>query len=75
MDIILNPFTYSIDAKDGIEDAQIHSSIPEEERQRLNSFLSTPKFIKCLTEISTNLGQMKETPKHEKTRILQHELL
>jgi hypothetical protein len=46
----------------------------DEKRQKLNSFLSTPKFIKCLTEISQNLGQMKDTPKSEKLSILQAEL-
>jgi hypothetical protein len=42
----------------------------DEKRQKLNSFLSTPKFIKCLTEISQNLGNMKDTPKSEKISIL-----
>ena len=37
--------------------------------------MSTPKFIKCLTEISTALGLMKEASKAEKKDILKRELI
>lgn len=36
----------------------------------LNSFLSTPKFIKCLTELSERLGMMRDASKAKKTKIL-----
>lgn len=54
-DIILNPFTYSIGQADEQDILQEHTHtahMPDEKRQRLNQFMSTPKFIKCLTEIS-----------------------
>lgn len=41
----------------------------------LNSFLSTPKFIKCLTELSERLGMMRDVSKAKKTKILQDELI
>ena len=41
----------------------------------LNSFLSTPKFIKVLTELSRQLGQMKDAPKSEKQILLKEELI
>ena len=40
----------------------------------LNSFMSTPKFIKCLTELSERLGMMRGVPKDQKKKILQDEL-
>jgi hypothetical protein len=55
--------------KNELLDAQ--AQITDLKRQKLNSFLSTPKFIKCLTEISQTLGQMKDTPKDVKVQILQ----
>ena len=41
----------------------------------LNSFLSTPKFIKCLTELSERLGLMRDANKSTKMKILKEELL
>ena len=77
-DIILNPFTYSIDQGDEQDILQEHTHnahMPDEKRQRLNQFMSTPKFIKCLTEISQNLGLMKEASKDEKKEILKREVV
>ena len=39
----------------------------------LEAYLSTPKFIKCLTDVSHNLSRMK-IPKEEKVAILKEEL-
>ena len=50
-------------------------SMPDDKRQRLNQFMSTPKFIKCLTELSQTLGLMKDAPKSEKKDILKAELI
>jgi len=36
--------------------------------------MSTPKFIKCLTELSERLGMMRGVPKDQKKKILQDEL-
>lgn len=44
-------------------------------RLRLNNFLSTPRFILSLTEISQKLGMMKDVSKKEKTEILKKELV
>mmetsp|Transcript_36913 Transcript_36913/g.56523 ORF Transcript_36913/g.56523 Transcript_36913/m.56523 type:complete len:257 (-) Transcript_36913:1603-2373(-) len=74
-DIVLNPFIYSLDYKDHFDEQAQNQQLPEEQRQRLNSFLSTPKFIKCLTEISQQLGQMKDKTKAIKLQILKHELI
>lgn len=41
----------------------------------MNSFLSTPKFIKCLTELSERLGMMRGESKAKKLKILQDELI
>lgn len=43
-------------------------------RLRLNNFLSTPRFILTLTEISQKLGEMKDVSKKEKTEILKKDL-
>ena len=40
----------------------------------LYAFLSTPKFIKSLSDISLNLSAMKGVPKDEKLRQLKTEL-
>ena len=37
--------------------------------------MSTPKFIKCLTELSERLGMMRGVPKEQKKKILQDELI
>jgi hypothetical protein len=39
----------------------------------LQAFLSTPKFIKCLTDISLQLSHSK-APKEEKLRVLREQL-
>lgn len=36
--------------------------------------MATPRFIKCLTDVSQKLGMMKDVPKIEKTNILKKEL-
>ena len=41
----------------------------------LNSFLSTPKFIQCLTELSQTLSMMKDASKAEKRQYLQEEMI
>lgn len=48
--------------------------IPEEMRIRLNNFLSTPRFILSLTEVSQKLGELKEVSKKDKLEILKKEI-
>jgi hypothetical protein len=48
----MNPFVFSFDYKDHFEEQSQNSKLSETERQRLTSFLATPKFVKSLTEIS-----------------------
>jgi phosphatidylinositol 4-kinase len=73
-DIVLSPFIYSLDYRDHFDDQAKNMEIPEDQRHKLNSFLSTPKFIKCLTEVSQMLGKMKEVSKEDKLKILKQEL-
>lgn len=42
----------------------------EDEKHKLDAYLSTPNFIKCLTDVSHKLSGMKGVPKDEKTAIL-----
>lgn len=73
-DIVLQQFVYTPDYKDHFVEQAQQQDIPDEMRQRLNSFQSTPRFIKCLTSISHKLGMMKEATKSEKLHILRLEL-
>jgi hypothetical protein len=41
---------------------------------KLEGFLSTPKFINCLTDISSNLSLMKNVPKSVKLTHLKQNL-
>ena len=71
-DIILNPFTYTIveEGKQEENDTPNLQNMPDIQKQKLTQFLSTPKFIKCLTQISERLGLMREASKAEKKEIL-----
>jgi hypothetical protein len=51
-DIVLNPFIFSPDIHDHFDEQAQQQNMPEEKRLRLYAFLSTPRFILCLTEIS-----------------------
>lgn len=73
-DIILNPFTYTI-VEEGKPEENDNitpnlQNMPDIQKQKLTQFLSTPKFIKCLTQISERLGLMREASKAEKKEIL-----
>ena len=61
-DIILKPFVYSVE-EDPEFNIEEHSELTEEKKFKLNAFLSTPKFVKALTDVSTYLSLQKEMSK------------
>ncbi|CDW87043.1 phosphatidylinositol kinase (pik-k) [Stylonychia lemnae] len=72
-DIILQPFTLSLD--NIVEESKIDntSNMEPDQKFKLQAYLSTPKFIKCLTDVSHNLSALK-IPKDEKVSILKEEI-
>lgn len=52
-DIVLKPFSLSLDHVGDDHNLHMnHQEMNEDKRLRLQMFLSTPKFIKCLTDVS-----------------------
>lgn len=74
-DIILKPFVLSMDHVGDDHNLHMHhQEMNEDKRLRLQTFLSTPKFIKCLTDVSLQLSHAKGVPKEEKVKMLRSAL-
>jgi hypothetical protein len=74
-DIVLKPFSLSLDSIADDHNLHMHhQEMNEDKRLRLQMFLSTPKFIKCLTDISLVLSHSKGVPKEEKVHMLKEAL-
>jgi len=71
MEIVLNNFTLSFfdDQSDGMSARKSFNASAR--KTVMEAFLSTPRFIKCLTDVSLNLSVLTGSRKEKKAMLMQ----